>query len=66
LLVKDPIPSSIDRAWNAKLLRVVIPVGWAKVVRALRTIWIRWIRRLAGCGKRGSPSVFGRDPIGMR
>ena len=32
---------SIDRAWNANPLKEVIPVDWAEVVRALRTVWLR-------------------------
>ena len=48
LLAKDPVLSSIDRAWNANPLHEVIPVEWAEVVRALRTVWLR---RLADPGR---------------
>lgn len=47
-LAKDPMLSSIDRAWNANPLHEVIPVDWAEVVRALRTVWLR---RLADPGR---------------
>jgi polyhydroxyalkanoate synthase subunit PhaC len=48
LVAKDPVLSSIDRAWNANPLHEVIPVDWAEVVRALRTVWLR---RLADPGR---------------
>jgi polyhydroxyalkanoate synthase len=41
MLAKDPMLSSIDRMWNANPLHNVIPVDWAEVVRALRTVWLR-------------------------
>ena len=41
LLDQDPMLGSIDRAWNANPLKDVIPVDWAEVVRALRTVWLR-------------------------
>ncbi|MGD9509933.1 MAG: PHA/PHB synthase family protein [Geminicoccaceae bacterium] len=41
LLDRDPLLGSIDRAWNANPLKEVIPVDWAEVVRALRTVWLR-------------------------
>ena len=47
-LATDPMLSSIDRAWNANPLHEVIPVDWAEVVRALRTVWLR---RLADPGR---------------
>jgi polyhydroxyalkanoate synthase subunit PhaC len=47
-LATDPVLSSIDRAWNANPLHEVIPVDWAEVVRALRTVWLR---RLADPGR---------------
>ena len=48
LLDQDPLLGSIDRAWNANPLHEVIPVDWAEVVRALRTVWLR---RLADPGR---------------
>ena len=41
MLDRDPLLGSIDRAWNANPLKDVIPVDWAEVVRALRTVWLR-------------------------
>jgi polyhydroxyalkanoate synthase subunit PhaC len=38
MFVKDPVLSSVDRMWNANPLHEVIPVDWAEVVRALRTV----------------------------
>ena len=40
-LGKDPVLGAVDRVWNANPLRDVVPVDWAEVVRALRTVWIR-------------------------
>jgi polyhydroxyalkanoate synthase len=48
LLDKHPLLGSIDRAWNANPLKEVIPVDWAEVVRALRTVWLR---RVANPGR---------------
>ena len=45
---KDLVLSSIDRAWNANPMHEVIPVDWAEVVGALRTVWLR---RLADPGR---------------
>ena len=41
MLANDPLLASIDRMWNANPLHTVIPVNWAEVVRALRTVWLR-------------------------
>ena len=48
MLDRDPLLGSIDRAWNANPLNEVIPVDWAEVVRALRTVWLR---RMADPGR---------------
>ena len=49
MAAKDPILASILRATddelNANPLRQVIPVDWAEIARALRTIWLRSISR---------------------
>ncbi len=49
MAAKDPILASIlratDDALNANPLRQVIPVDWAEIARALRTIWLRSISR---------------------
>ena len=41
MLASDPLLSAIDRMWNANPLHNVIPVDWAEVARALRTVWLR-------------------------
>jgi polyhydroxyalkanoate synthase len=41
LLSTDPLLGAIDRVWNANPLHEVIPVDWAEVARALRTVWLR-------------------------
>jgi polyhydroxyalkanoate synthase len=46
-LTRDPVLRSIDQMWNANPLRDVVPVDWAEVVRALRTIWLRNLRHPA-------------------
>jgi polyhydroxyalkanoate synthase len=40
-LASDPMLGAIDRMWNANPLHEVIPVDWAEVTRALRTVWLR-------------------------
>jgi len=40
-LSKDPTLRSIDQMWNANPLREVVPVDWAEIARALRTVWLR-------------------------
>ena len=47
-LVQNPMLASIDRVWNANPLHEVIPVDWAGVAQALRTVWLR---SLANPGK---------------
>ena len=41
MLDNDPMLSSVDRMWNANPFHDIIPVDWAEVVRALRTVWLR-------------------------
>jgi polyhydroxyalkanoate synthase len=40
ILLQDPILRSIDQMWNANPLREVVPVDWAEITRALRTVWL--------------------------
>ncbi|MBV1799513.1 alpha/beta hydrolase [Siccirubricoccus sp. G192] len=47
MLTRDPMLKAIDRAWNANPLREVVPVDWAEVARALRTVWLRSLSRPA-------------------
>ena len=45
MLANDPILRATEEALNANPLREVIPVDWAEIARALRTIWLRSLRR---------------------
>ena len=40
-LRKNPLLHSIDQLWNANPLREVVPLDWAEIVQALRTVWLR-------------------------
>ncbi|MCK8783947.1 alpha/beta fold hydrolase [Roseomonas sp. NAR14] len=44
-LLQDPNLRTLDRLLNANPLREVIPVDWAEVARALRTVWLRNLGR---------------------
>jgi polyhydroxyalkanoate synthase subunit PhaC len=44
-LSQDPTLRSIDQMWNANPLREVVPVDWAEIARALRTVWLRSLRK---------------------
>ena len=44
-LSKDPTLRSIDQMWNANPLREVVPIGWAEIAQALRTVWLRSLRK---------------------
>ncbi len=44
-LSKDPTLRSIDQMWNANPLREVVPIDWAEIARALRTVWLRSLRK---------------------
>ena len=43
--ILDPVLRAADGALNANPLREVIPVDWAEIAWALRTIWLRSISR---------------------
>jgi polyhydroxyalkanoate synthase len=45
LLARDTILGSIERMWNANPLREVIPIDWAEIAWALRTVWLHSLRR---------------------
>lgn len=45
LLGNDPVLRSIDGLWNANPFRQIVPVDWAEVARALRTVWLRSLGR---------------------
>jgi polyhydroxyalkanoate synthase subunit PhaC len=40
-LAKDPTLRAIDQMWNANPLSKVVPINWAEIARALRTVWLR-------------------------
>jgi len=44
-LARDPILRAIEEALNANPLRQVIPVDWAEISRALRTVWLQTVSR---------------------
>ncbi|MBB1493330.1 class I poly(R)-hydroxyalkanoic acid synthase [Paracoccus sp. MC1854] len=44
-LSRNPTLRSIDQMWNANPLRDVIPLDWAEIARALRTVWLRSLAR---------------------
>jgi polyhydroxyalkanoate synthase len=46
-VARDPLLRSVDQMWNANPFRDVVPVDWAEVVRALRTVWLRNLGRPA-------------------
>ena len=45
ILAKDPILRALDQMWNANPLRQVVPIDWAEITRALRTVWLHSLRR---------------------
>jgi polyhydroxyalkanoate synthase len=45
VLANDPILRSIDQMWNANPLREVVPVDWAEIARALRTVWLHSMQK---------------------
>ena len=47
LAAQDPTLRAIDRMWNANPLREVVPIDWAEIVRALRTVWLQSLGRPA-------------------
>ena len=44
-LSRDPILFASEKALNANPLHEVIPVDWAEIARALRTVWLIQLRR---------------------
>jgi polyhydroxyalkanoate synthase subunit PhaC len=40
-LAQNPALRAIDQVWNANPLRDVVPVDWAEIAHALRTVWLR-------------------------
>ena len=54
-LAQNPMVASIDRMWNANPLSGVVPIDWAGIAGALRTVWLRSLsdpgRTLAGVAR---------------
>src|SRR3954469_11453603 len=46
-LDSDPILRSIDQIWNANPLHDLVPLDWAEIARALRTVWLHSITQPA-------------------
>ena len=44
MFANDQVLGHIDQMWNANPLRDVVPVDWAGIAGALRTIWLRSLR----------------------
>lgn len=40
-LAKDPTLGALAQMWNANPLSKVVPIDWAEVASALRTVWLR-------------------------
>src|SRR6266496_3340546 len=40
-LTKDPLTRTVGQLWQANPLTKVVPLDWAKVAEALRTVWLR-------------------------
>jgi polyhydroxyalkanoate synthase subunit PhaC len=40
ILGRDPLLRSIDQMLNANPFREIVPVDWAEIARALRTVWM--------------------------
>lgn len=45
LLAKDPLLGFVDQMWNANPMRTVVPIDWAEITRALRTVWLLSLRK---------------------
>ena len=41
ILSKNPLLRSLDQLWNANPLHEVVPIDWAEIAWALRTVWLR-------------------------
>lgn len=44
-ILKDPTVRALAEMWNANPLSKVVPVDWAEVAGALRTVWLRSLGR---------------------
>ena len=59
MLAKDPFLRAAEEALNANPLREVVPVDWAEIARALRTVWLRSLSRPKKPWPRPSSSIRG-------
>jgi polyhydroxyalkanoate synthase len=41
MFLDDPRLRALDQMWNAHPYRDIVPVDWAEIARALRTVWLR-------------------------
>ncbi len=41
LLEHDPLLRSVDRMWNANPFHDIVPIDWAEITHALRTVWLQ-------------------------
>jgi len=45
IIAKDPLLGSIGQMWIANPLHKVVPIDWAEITRALRTVWMHSLRK---------------------
>lgn len=55
-LARDPMLRSMDALWNANPFREIVPIDWAEIARALRTVWMLSL---------GSPTESAQSMLGM-
>lgn len=41
VLANDPLLRTMDQMWNANPFHQIVPVDWAELARALRTVWLQ-------------------------
>ena len=65
-LLQNPLVASIDRMWNANPLSGVVPIDWAGIAGALRTVWLRSLsdpaRTLAGIARLNAATMQAARP----
>ena len=57
ILGRDPLLRSIDQMWNANPMREIVPVDWAEIARALRTVWMLSLARPGREPASGGPDL---------
>jgi polyhydroxyalkanoate synthase len=40
-IARDPLLRALDGTWNANPLHNIVPVDWAQIIEALRTVWLQ-------------------------